>query len=592
MNRAPLQPRIELIVWSLLAIFLVYLSWDRLVTLRGWDPDDQLRLVQLRDFLAGQGWFDNSQHRLNAPYGAPMHWSRLIELPLAGLILILRPLFGQNGAEILAGAIVPLGCYGLIAWILSRIAFAIRGRPASIAAVFMVMVAPAVSMQLRPMRIDHHGWQLVFAALSLWTMFWPHPRRAGLVLGTALAFWMHISLEGAPAAAVFFAFLAMRWIWHAEEAERLGSTVASFAVASFALFFATQSSGISAPNYCDTVSPAHIWAIGAAATAMLPAIYWGPDNKWFRSGAAAFAGGLAGACLILLAPQCLRGAFATMDPIVYKYWYLGVNEGLPVWEQKARIVAIFLGVAIAGLFALAYIWKQSDAEKRKLLLVLAVFQIYAFVLALLVFRTVSVASLFAIPAMAACISLLFEVYLTRRSIIQKIAVVFGMIVLLMPGAFLARALTLIAPHTLEELKNGEKIVGTKAGACDSPESLSALRQIPKTNLVAGFDIGPTILAQTGHSILASSHHRNQQGMRDHIDIFRLPPEQGRAIMARRGITHIVACRGEAEMNNYAKRDPDGLWAQLAKGRVPDWLEKRPAIGNGLQVWRVRQPLKK
>ncbi|MFN5824838.1 MAG: hypothetical protein ACK44T_12530, partial [Sphingomonadales bacterium] len=156
------------IIWLLLAGLLLFLSRDNVATLSGWDPDDQLRLVQLRDFLGGQSWWDSSQYRLNAPDGAPMHWSRLIELPLAAIILALRPLLGTYGAEMAAGIIVPLGCYALIAAILASIAARIAGHIAGVSALMMAMVAPALSMQLRPMRIDHHGWQLVCAAIALW----------------------------------------------------------------------------------------------------------------------------------------------------------------------------------------------------------------------------------------------------------------------------------------------------------------------------------------------------------------------------------------------------------------------------------------
>jgi hypothetical protein len=38
------------------------------------------------------------QHRLDPP-GSPMHWSRVIDAPLAALILMLRPLAGMEGAE-------------------------------------------------------------------------------------------------------------------------------------------------------------------------------------------------------------------------------------------------------------------------------------------------------------------------------------------------------------------------------------------------------------------------------------------------------------------------------------------------------------
>ena len=33
------------------------------------DPDSTMRLVQVRDLLAGQGWFDLVQHRLAPPDG-------------------------------------------------------------------------------------------------------------------------------------------------------------------------------------------------------------------------------------------------------------------------------------------------------------------------------------------------------------------------------------------------------------------------------------------------------------------------------------------------------------------------------------------
>ena len=49
------------------------------------DTDDVMRLVQVRDLLGGQGWFDLYQHRMNPPEGTLMHWSRLVDAPLAGV---------------------------------------------------------------------------------------------------------------------------------------------------------------------------------------------------------------------------------------------------------------------------------------------------------------------------------------------------------------------------------------------------------------------------------------------------------------------------------------------------------------------------
>ena len=78
-----------------------------------------------------------------------------------------------------------------------------------------------------------------------------------------------------------------------------------------------------------------------------------------------------------------------------------------------------------------------------------------------------------------------------------------------------------------------------------------------------------ILLTTPHSVMASSHHRNEKGMRAHIDIYRLPPAQSHIIVKRRKVTHIVGCTDEAEMQGYVKRDLEELSAQLAKGNTPD-----------------------
>src|SRR5258707_9694465 len=59
--------------------------------------DDAIRLVEVRDLIAGQAWFDLAQHRLDPP-GVSMHLSRSIDAPLAALILLLRPLAGAGEA--------------------------------------------------------------------------------------------------------------------------------------------------------------------------------------------------------------------------------------------------------------------------------------------------------------------------------------------------------------------------------------------------------------------------------------------------------------------------------------------------------------
>lgn len=570
-------------LWLLVSAGLIWSGWTEITTLSGWDPDDALRLVQLRDFLGGQSWFDTTQYRMNPPEGGPMHWSRLIELPLALLVLALRPLFGQPVSEMIAGTAIPLLLLGWISYMIALIATRISSREAGVAAALMTLSSGALLIQLRPMRIDHHGWQLAMAVLALSTILWPNMRRAGVVLGFALAVWSHISLEGAPMTAAFFLLLGLRWVRDPAKGDRLFWTVLSFAAFSFLLYFGTQASGLYALTYCDTISPPHVGAIAVAATVMLPAIRFVPDDWRWRLLAAGIAGAAALAAIVIAAPQCVGGAFGNMDPVVREYWYSKVTEGLPVWHQSWR-TALNLG---AGLLVGAASWLvlrgRLKREERQKLDTIGFFVIFGLLLSIAIIRTVSVATAYAIPVTAALIAVLFRQYRQSKIATKRVGLVALMLVLLVPGAVVSSLFGAMPA------KSGQGKAGAVATneQCQSALSVRQLAALPNGTFVAPFDMGPTILAQTSHSVLASSHHRNEQAMRDHIQIFRSAPDDSRLLMTARGIDYIAACTQEAELGFYAKRDPNGLWAQIKAGKVPGWLEPLPDAGEGIKVWRAR-----
>jgi hypothetical protein len=579
-------PWVRLALITLFSLLLIMVSKEQIISRSGWDPDDQLRMVQLRDFLSGQGWFDTTQYRLNPPDGAPMHWSRLIELPLAALILLLQPFLGTARAEMVAGALVPLFCFGGIIFMLSGIAARLGGRAAGFAATLLALKSPGLLMQLLPMRIDHHGWQIFCAVLALTTLFWSGKRRAGIVMGAAMAVWTHISLEGAPMTAAFFVILSWRWVMQRAEGVRLFWTLCSFAGFSLLLFLGTQPDGFAAKQYCDTVSPAHIWAILAAVTILLPAIYLKPQHRGARIGAIGSTAAAALAVLLLLAPACGQGAFADMDPVVREYWYAGIKEGLPIWHQDLPVAMMLITPLVVALIALGVVYRLSDAEHRPVLVQLGFFLIYATILSLLVFRTISVATAFTIVPVALCLGLAFNRYRVEPLLARRLLLVVSALFML-TSALVAGAVAGSREDANSAVARADAKRAAEAEKCEAVKSIQALASLPVGNIVAPFDMGPAILLTSNHKVLASSHHRNAQGMRDQIDIFRSPPAEARRIIARHGIDYVVGCAGETELDEYKQKNPSGLWAQLAKGNVPDWLEYRGKLGKGLQVWRVR-----
>ena len=99
---------VVLLFWISYALYAIFDRWAQIRGFALGDTDDNLRLAQVRALLGGQGWYDLVQHRLDPVHGgADIHWSRLVDLPIAGLTLALRPLLGGPEAERWAAAIAP-----------------------------------------------------------------------------------------------------------------------------------------------------------------------------------------------------------------------------------------------------------------------------------------------------------------------------------------------------------------------------------------------------------------------------------------------------------------------------------------------------
>src|SRR5262245_36030360 len=64
------------------------------------DTDDAVRLVSVRELLAGASWFDTTLPRIGAPEPLISHWSRLIDAPLAAILAVFSSFLDQEGAEL------------------------------------------------------------------------------------------------------------------------------------------------------------------------------------------------------------------------------------------------------------------------------------------------------------------------------------------------------------------------------------------------------------------------------------------------------------------------------------------------------------
>lgn len=582
------SPRIPLarvlVVWLVLAAILLARALPALAERRFPDPDDVLRLVQLRDLMGGQGWFDLHQYRIDGPQGTLMHWSRLVDLPLLLVTGALAPLIGIGAAEQVAVVLVPLLTLAAILLAVAKTASRFMDATGVTFACLCVGLSPLLLAQVQPLRIDHHGWQIFTAILAMTGMV-PGRRAWGPAFsGAVLAAGLSISLEILPVAAAFGGVFALRWLGGDRASAPLVAFLAGLTATLTALFLATRGLGDLA-QHCDAVSPALIgfFAIVAAGAALVARA--GPRPLpvlVLLLGLPVVAGA---AFYAQSAPQCLSGPFGTLDPLVHDFWYRNVAEGQPTWRLSP---AIWLPVVAQGLIAIgtvAWLWRRSTADERQWWFEYLVVLCVSFITGLLVWRSQAFVGVFsAIPLGWLAARLLRALRETDRAG-RKLAVALTMLVVLVP-AFPVAMLMAIAPRAIEVPSSESP---NASAACRLADSADALNRLPPAKIFAPLDLGPALLDRSHHTVIATAHHRANLAMRDVIAAFLGTPDAARALIESHDADYVLVCTPIGEMSLYARRAPDGFAARLADGRVPEWLE--PVALEGPQearLWRVRR----
>ncbi|MEY4269638.1 MAG: hypothetical protein RLZZ58_854, partial [Pseudomonadota bacterium] len=245
---------VTLVMWLALSIVLLTQFRTHIANLDLRDTDDALRLVQIRDWLGGQSWFDVTQYRVNPPDGGAMHWSRLIDVPVAALILLFTPILGAVAAEQAALAFYPLLLIAMMMAMAGRFCQQMGDRDTGLAALLILVTCATILNQMVPLRIDHHGVQILLAFGLLFQAIAPPSARSGAIAGGVFALYLSISFEGLPYLAMFGALFAFDYVRGADNGRRLAAFAAVFALGSPAILAATRGFSALWPVWCDAWS--------------------------------------------------------------------------------------------------------------------------------------------------------------------------------------------------------------------------------------------------------------------------------------------------------------------------------------------------
>jgi hypothetical protein len=572
------------LVWLLVAAALLAQYWATTAeTLL--DTDDAMRLVQMRAWLAGQGWFDLHQPRLQPPLGYDPHWSRLIDVGLAGYVTLLGAAVEPAQAERLMRATWPL------LWLLptmsamAAIAWRLAGREAAVMVLLLAALGIPAYQQFTPGRIDHHNVQIALTMLAVAATVWSdRVRLAAMLAGALTALTLAVGFEALPYLALCGAAMALRYVVDRAGSAALCAYGISLAVATLAAFLISVGPERWGRSVCDALA-VNLTA-GAIAGGLLLALagHLSPQEPRRRAVAVAVAAVAAAAITFGLEPRCLGGPYAMVDPAIWPAWLADVRENLSLVAAfrknplTATGIVTFPAVALVGVLLLA---RERRHREDFAFLTAGAMLALAIVVTVAVIRADSYAIWLGMPFVAA-VSLQLCNGLRLKAAVAR----FAATLLLTPMVLSAAGISLVAAAGYEDKESFSRPASRSCFRTDSYAPLARLRP----GLVAGdTSFGPYLLALTPHMALAAPYHRLSAGILAAHRALTAPPRIAREILDRWGVDYVVICDpfrpsglGEADAAN-------SLWGRLRAGDVPSWLESVPETeGRVLRAYRLRR----
>ena len=574
---------ITFIVWLAICGWFIFQQWNQIRWFGLGDTDDNMRIMQVRALLHGQGWFDLRQYRMNPPYGANIHWSRLVDLPIAGLILGLRPLLGGALGERWAVAIAPLLPYSLMLFATALTARRLIDRQAYPLAFLALFFAASTNGMFEPERIDHHGWQLALLALSISSIADPKRVRGGITLGISSALSLAIGMEMIIYLALAGVAMVLFWVDDGEERTRLRAYAVSMSGATAFSFLVFASYANRAP-VCDALSPVWLSDALVGGALMYGLALLSPSDWRKRLVLAVVAGAIIAGFHALSWPQCLQ-RLEGVSPEVDRLWLSHVKEARPVYMHGWRICAIIVGLPITGFIGWSLlIWqRRKDRELLRRVLGAAVPGFAASLLLLWQTRTGPAAQMLAAIGAAALVWALIPPVWNARWPVTR---VLGTCLVVLVG--LGAVVPLVEPLIpADKPTPREAAIGRANSLCGSMWGMHAVALQPAGTIITFVDLGPRLISVTHHSAITGPYHRNGEQIADVMNFWRGSEAQAHRLAAKYRANYVLSCPNSSETTIFMSETPDGFYAQLQAGNVPKWLAPVPLPKDSpFRMWRV------
>jgi len=285
-------------------------------------------------------------------------------------------------------------------------------------------------------------------------------------------------------------------------------------------------------------------------------------------------------------PHCLS-RLEGVSPEVQQLWLSHVREARPIYRHGWRTAVAIASIPVTGIIGwglLAWV-RRRDAAALRRVLAAATPALAAALLLLWQTRTGPAAQLMGLVGAAALTWIAVPwTQQSKRLLVRVLGT--ALVVVVGFGAAAPLASTF---YPSDNKSDRMKAVDKANAKCPSLAGMRAVAQQPKGMVFTFVDLGPRLITVTHHSAVTGPYHRNGQQIADVMNAFRGSEPQAHALIAKYHSDYLLVCPNMATATIFTSEAPNGFNSQLARGKVPAWLEPVELPQDSpFRMWRVKR----
>ena len=565
--------------------------------------DGYMRLLRVLQLSETGAWYDGTIWRDNAPHGTALHWTRPFDVLLLAGAHALEPFLGfRQGLYWWGVVITPILYLGLVFSMVWAVAPLYSDGFRRFLLIVSILLQPLLYGLAHAARPDHHTLVMVVfvltAGLMLRLLLAPPDRRRGLLVGAGVGFGLWLTMEFLLGLLMVHATLGLLWLLGRPGTARRGLWVAlgTTALVLVSLIAERPPDAWLTVEY-DRVSLVHLVAaaLGLAVWVLLGRIEGKGrlrDSPLGRGAVLGLCGGAAGALLALTFPEFLRGPSLAADPLIKSAYMDRIEELQPIWPRTAaqipQALAYFGNALLVIPYLLYILLKERQRADWDGWLFVAIAVLVCLPVGLTMHRFGHYAGLLLLIGLADLLGRCTEALERVSNLLLRTLCRAGAINAGLFGFVLLKAAMSNASAAEGETREPSDTCAFQEVVQDlnAPDGLGAEPRI----ILAHPDLGSRLLYFTPHAVVASSYHRNAEGIRDSLAFLMSNDEdQARDILRRRGVDLVLVCTVDGP-KMYGSSEQKNLYERLMAGTAPSWLaqaELPSGAAAGYRLYRVK-----